>query len=70
MYIGVILGLLSFPLYNLSEFMWLVFIQLNKNSINSKLLLDYATNPGYLELIGIQMKKKDNSKSLTMTIIE
>lgn len=57
-------------LYNLSEFMWLVFIQLNKNSINSKLLLDYATNPGYLELIGIQMKKKDNSKSLTMTIIE
>ena len=41
----------------------------NKGSINAELIIDVSLREDYLELIDEQMKKKDNSKSMKMTVI-
>ena len=54
-------------LFNLSEFLWLVFIQ--RIEITPKLLLDFSNNDNYLDMIETQINKKDDSKSMKMTVI-
>jgi hypothetical protein len=41
----------------------------NKGSINAELMIDFSLREDYLELIDEQMKKKDSSKSMKMTVI-
>ena len=41
----------------------------NKGSINAELMIDVSLREDYLELIDEQMKKKDSSKSMKMTVI-
>jgi hypothetical protein len=54
-------------LFNLSEFLWLVFIK--RIEITPKLLLDFSNNDNYLDMIETQINKKDDSKSMKMTVI-